>query len=551
MNKLKSESGFTIIVFLALLLMLTLAGINAVMTSTTEVDIAGNEMNYSNAFYAAEGGLEKAAAELQYAYRKTAQPPEPLPTGEITVNEGGYSGAKLIISYSTELVEAAHQKTLVNGAYRGLYALATEYEVSSEASTEHSQTKADLRMMVESDLVPLYQFAVFYEPVLEIAPGPAMTLGGRVHSNGDLYLQSGNSLTINSHLTAAGNIFHGTYPGSGQSTSNGDVYIHDAGGNPVSMYQSGEWVDANATDWVENSLALWGGQVEDNNHGITELNLPVVQSGDPIDMIKTAGEAADSYENKATLKIVNGTAIEVQPDGSESNVTADLLSLGVISYNTFYDGREGKNVESMDINVGALNGSGYWPRNGIIYTAENQTSGSLQATRLVNGTTLGGGLTISSKNPVYVEGDYNSVNKKPAAIMTDAMTILSNAWNDGDGTLGINDANRQASPTTVNVSYMTGNVPSEGGSYSGGFENLPRFLENWSNIEFKWRGSAIDLWESEEATGDWSYGSYYTAPYRNWEFDPDLLDPANLPPGTPLISIVQKTAWREVIASQE
>jgi len=550
MKKIKTEAGFTIIIFLALLLMLTLAGINAVMTSTTEVDIAGNEMNYNNVFYAAESGLEIAAAEIEQVYRTTAQPPDPLPDGEFIANEDAYDGAPISVVYSSELLTAAHQKTLTNGSYSGLYALATEYEVNSTGMTVNSQNKADLKLIVESDLIPLFQFAVFYELLLEIAPGPAMTLGGRVHSNGDIYIQSGNSLTVDSRMTAAGNIFHGTSPGSGQSTANGDVFILDQSGTPISMYQSGDWVDAYDDDWVENSLALWGGMVEDSDHGITELNLPVVSSGDPIDMIETSAESADSYERKATLKIIEGQAYQVNPDGSETNITADLTSLGVISYSSFYDGREGKNVESMDIDIGALNGSGYWPRNGIIYTAESQSGTSLQATRLVNGSVLTGGLTVCTKNPLYVQGNYNSVSKKPAAIMTDAMTILSNGWDDGDGTLSINDANRIASATTVNVSYMTGNVPSQGGSYSGGFENLPRFLENWNGIEFKWKGSAIDLWESQEATGHWSYGSYYTAPNRNWEFDTDLLDPTNLPPGTPLISIVQKTAWREIVASQ-
>lgn len=552
MIKVRSENGFTIIIFLALLLMLTLAGINAVMTSTTEVDIAGNEMNYNKVFYAAESGLEKAAAEIEQSYKTTAQPPDPLPSGTFTVNEDGYDGASasIDVTYSTTQLGAAHQKNLTNGAYRGLYALATEYEVNSTGMTTNSQNRADLKMIVESDLIPLFQFAVFYEPRLEIAPGPPMTLGGRVHSNGDLYIQSGNSLTINSQMTAAGNIYHGRYSGSGQSGANGDVFIMDNFGNPVSMYQSGNWVDAYDDDWVENSLSLWGGRVEDGNHGITELNLPVVRSGDPIDMIKTAGESADSYERKATLKIVGGQAYQVNVDGSETNITANLVSLGVISYSSFHDGRENKNVNSLDIDIGALNSSGYWPRNGIIYTAESQGSSTLEATRLVNGSVLNGGLTVCTKNPLYIQGDYNSVSKKPAAVMTDAMTILSNSWNDGDGTIGIHDGNRKASETTVNVSYVTGNVASGGGSYSGGFENLPRFLENWSNVEFKWRGSAIDLWESMEAIGQWSYGSYYTAPNRNWEFDTDLLDPTKLPPGTPVISVIQKVGWREIIASQ-
>ena len=232
MNKLKSESGFTIVIFLALLLMLTLAGINAVMTSTTEVDIAGNEMNENNAFYAAESGLEKATADMKFHYKTYGTPPDPLPYGEYSV---GDEGTNYNVIFSTEQITSPYQKNLVNGAYRGLYALATEYEISSNAESEHSQINSELRMMVESDLIPLFQFAVFYEPRLEIAPGPAMTLGGRVHSNGDLFIQCDNTLTINSLVTAAGNIFHGRYGGSGQGTSYGDVLIADGEGNLVSM----------------------------------------------------------------------------------------------------------------------------------------------------------------------------------------------------------------------------------------------------------------------------------------------------------------------------
>jgi hypothetical protein len=132
--------------------------------------------------------------------------------------------------------------------------------------------------------------------------------------------------------------------------------------------------------------------------------------------------------------------------------------------------------------------------------------------------------------------------------MTDALTILSNSWDDTQSDQAL--SSRTASETTVNCSYMTGNQNTgEGGSaYNGGFENLPRFLEQWTNVDFNWTGSAVDLWLSQEATFPWSYGSYYTAPNRNWAFDTDLLDPNNIPPGTPLISVFQKTSWREVIA---
>jgi Tfp pilus assembly protein PilX len=44
LRNLRNERGFTLLIFLSLLLMLTMIGIAAVMTSTTEVNIAGNDL---------------------------------------------------------------------------------------------------------------------------------------------------------------------------------------------------------------------------------------------------------------------------------------------------------------------------------------------------------------------------------------------------------------------------------------------------------------------------------------------------------------------------
>jgi hypothetical protein len=529
-------------VFLALLLMLSLVGIASMMNATTEVDIAGNEINAQNAFYAAEGGLEKASAELEDYYQKYGTAPNPLPSG--TIEFGDYE-----VTYRTvPATSGSVTKTLNNGAYKGLYGLATEYEITSTAKRDGTEATSTLVQTVESDLVPIFQFAVFYENDLEIAPGPQMTLGGRVHTNGNLYLQSNSGLNIDSYTTAAGNIFHGRKPGSGQSTSSGDVNIMDAMGTYQNMNQSGSWLDSNDPDWVPESISLWGGKVEDSDHGITKLDLPVVSSGVPDNLIATAAESADSYENKATLKIIDGVAMYQQGDGTWINVTADLLADGSLSTNTFYDAHQQKNVDSWDIDMSNFKNSAYFPTNGIMYTANTVTGGNLKATRLTDGADIGRNFTLSSKNSVYIEGDYNTQNKMASAVMTDALTILSNSWDDTKSSQAL--YNRVATETTVNVCYMTGNQNTgEGGSaYNGGFENLPRFLEEWDGVDFNWKGSAIDLWLSKDATQQWSYGSYYTAPNRNWEFDTDLTDPNKLPPGTPLIAIFQKTGWHESIA---
>ena len=260
-------------------------------------------------------------------------------------------------------------------------------------------------------------------------------------------------------------------------------------------------------------------------------------------MIKDAsGGNTDSYEYKAGLKIIDGQAYFRMSNGSWVNVTSDMISEGSLTTGTFFDSREGRTVNSHDIDIQKLNASPYWPTNGIIYTKDTQGAGNLKATRLVDGITLKAGLTLVSENPVYTAGFYNSANKKPAAIIADAYTILSENWSDGNSFTG-HLSDRTAHETHVNVSFIAGNVESNSGNYSGGVENFPRFLENWSGKNLHWTGSMVQLWQSEMVTSPWSYGSYYTAPDRDWQFDTDLLDPENLPPGTPMVSTVIKRGW--------
>ena len=81
--------------------------------------------------------------------------------------------------------------------------------MTSIAVNPEMRSRVMLQQSFETALVPIFQFAVFYGNDLEIAPGPDMNLIGRVHSNGNLWLQAGNTLRIDSYVTASGQILHG------------------------------------------------------------------------------------------------------------------------------------------------------------------------------------------------------------------------------------------------------------------------------------------------------------------------------------------------------
>ena len=531
---LKSERGFATLIALLMVGMLTLLGIAALSTSDDEVNIAGNAYNEMRTFYAAEGGLEAAAAALQTEWDSTGVPPMLMPTETREINN-------CVVTYGTADNGPATQDVLSTGTLTGLHALVKSFTITSVAVSQNDHGKMELSQTFQTALVPLFQFAVFYENDLEIAPGPAMTLAGRVHTNGNLWLQAGDSLQMDSYVTSAGSIYHGR-KGAG-SVASGDVTVKDLSGADVSMKDGANWLDADDSYWYDSSVTRWQGMVQDSEHGQEALNIPLnaAAGGDPHKLIDRGSGNPDSYEHHATLKFIDGQALQLV-GGIWNDVTASMIADGVISFSAdqFTDQRENAQVDVMELDIDLMYSQGYAPSSGVIYFADSTSD--YPALRLRSGSQLDAGLTVASANPVYTLGNYNSVKKKPAAIMADAVTFLSGSWDDSKSAMTKSD--RIATNTTVNASYLTGNIETTGTNYNGGFENLPRFLEEWSGKDFNWLGSAVCLWNSVQANGLWD-GTYYSPPNRNWAYDTDLNDPNKLPPETPMVRVFQRIGWQQ------
>ncbi len=131
-----------------------------------------------------------------------------------------------------------------------------------------------------------------------------------------------------------------------------------------------------------------------------------------------------------------------------------------------------------------------------------------RALKIVNGSVLNlgtscgpvaCGLTIAAENPVYVQGDYNGptngvftgANSIAAAIAGDAVTFLSNNWNDANSFTfpqDISATHRNAMPTAYRAAIIGGKgipFPQFGGTQDfgtdGGVHNFLRFIENWAH----------------------------------------------------------------------
>jgi len=560
-----SERGIATIIALMLMIMLVLIGIAAVKLTNDEISIAGNEMNEMAAFYAAEAGLETASASLQSTYEATGAPATAMPAGTVDI------GNSVTLVYTTTDNGPATMCNISQGVYSGLNGLVKSYTITSIGTSLIDGSQTRLTQDFECDNIPIFQWAVFYTEELWVEPVFDMNITGRVHCNKDMYVRSsgsGKNFVFEDRVTCAGDIHHG-FPWAG---SNGDIKFTDAGGNAISMYQDGGWIDSDYnhqygeyTTWYEASSALWGGEVRDQAYGQEELCLPI-GSNDPHKLIERASGNPDSQENKAGLKIIDGTVYS-KIGSIWQDVTA-LLPAGTVTGGasvSFFDAKEKKQIRNTEIDVAKLTSSGYFPGNGIIYISDQTTLNStyqMNATTLVNGSSLNDcPMTVVCENPIYVQGDFNTINKKPASVICDAVTFLSNSWDPlkaletdnlgrsySSSTSDAYYAKKIPSKTEVNLCLMTGDTAPDVSSnnHGGGLENFPRFLENWSGTEFKFRGSMIEMWRSREATGEYTYSQYFTAPTRNWGFDFDLEDPSKLPPGTPCIQVFQRTGWQQV-----
>ena len=196
----------------------------------------------------------------------------------------------------------------------------------------------------------------------------------------------------------------------------------------------------------------------------------------------------------------------------------------------------------------------------ITDTSASQTGGTpKRGIRLKNGAIMpDAGITVASANPVYIQGDYNTggsnppsnsgdyttpqvsgYSRKPCAVVADAVNILSNAWNDSNSSSSL--SSRTASNTTVNTAIVSGIVPSSNNYYSGGAENFPRFLENWTSKSLTYYGSMVELYPSRQSIGRWGSANVYNPPQRQWYFDTNLQ--IYTPPGSLPVFSYTKGRW--------
>ena len=573
----RARRGFALEATLIVLVLVgALAGLTALWVSTVS-RTSGLDYRSTRAQAAAEAGADAIMAQLEAA----------MVDGILTDAELGALSLPTLAGFTFEAMNVnraggATMKAITKEPYKGLYALNQPIEMRI-AARDARDNRAEVVLSVNAQSIPLFQFGVFYEEDLEIHNGPRMEFAGWVHTNGNLYLSSANTY-FQSRLTTPDSVIWRRKDTNDQLAG---VYINNDAGTQVKLTFDSRTAGSDA-NFRKYSEQKFNSRLMSSAHGVTPLRLPLSAGVPPIAMIEPRKPLVDGAPEQNVkfawkadwyieLDLANmGAMCDVGGSITNSIRTAGKAKPGSTACkrifkwksNAFREGREDVGTDVLDIHVDSLrlwrNASAAANESEILYiTFKNApataTDGDFPVVRLRGATQLPNRMTIATSHPLYIYGSFNTTAWQPAALLGDAITILSGSFKDADHYPGVAGGGtytrRAASNTSVFAAIAAGHsaTPCDqarsgcpGGNYGGGLENFPRFVENWGGITLTYRGSLVSLFQAQRATRRWQWRTYYDAPTRDWEFDLRFQDPTQLPPGTPAVGNVYQTAFRPV-----
>lgn len=420
------------------------------------------------------------------------------------------------------------------------------------------------RIQVLGYAEPVFTYALFADGHLsEFTRGEDQHITGKIHANGDLYFRPWNprTLSIDSPaVTATGRMIRTTDIFGRDLHAGSTVLIKDGTGTYVEMELGapGTAMDSEHADWLNNdpgdgdngALELWDGIVRDGALGAVRVDPP------PVETIEPGGW----YDQRAALRLSAG---DQQADAMGNDISGALG--GAVHEVTFWNPAVGEYTTVQEIDMAALVAAGGFPANGLIY--------SEAPLRITNAGELGGALTVVCSQPVYTKGDFNSVNKRPAAIISKGrIWNLSDNWDDSDAKTKGAMSGRQAmnGSTTINAALVDGQPPigtaqcadlngdgvPDDPSAGNAIENADHLLETWGGARtLKKLGSIVHLQTADMADDlrnvgrgpdeePWIRNGAYQPPQRDYGYDPSFAGKSGQPPFTILVGRI--FLWQQI-----
>ncbi|MGA2421282.1 MAG: hypothetical protein ABSG69_14480, partial [Candidatus Acidiferrum sp.] len=340
---LRRQSGIALLTTILLMLLMSSLLVGFILLINSGQKLSGINNDYGKAFYAAEAGMEKLTADLGTLFSNNYAPPatqiNALQNNPPVIHDIAYTTATGASGYtitSTNPTDANGNylptvTTISSGAYQGLTALATPYTMSVTARTT-SGSEVKLQRTTQTVGIPLFQFGIFCQTDCAFYAGGTFNFGGRTHSNGNLFLASGATLTLGAPVTAYKDVITSVLENGNPYTNGytGTVNVFNGSGTSVLGPTQGSLTGGPGsgpnTNWPTISTGAGSGDFAGNlrngvgsaypqySTGALQLNLGIVTLGNgattPIDVIRrpivseNPTVTQERYYGQASLRVL-------------------------------------------------------------------------------------------------------------------------------------------------------------------------------------------------------------------------------------------------------
>lgn len=327
---IKTESGIALVAALLMTLLVSalLVGFTALVISDGKIRTADGDG--TQALYAAHAGLEKLTSDLgtlfEANYAPTGAQINALMSSPPSFPQVGYyapdntSGYQITFTASAQGNPVADTRTIASGPFQGFIGLLSHYDMTVTARGLRG-SEAQLRRSLQTVSIPLFQFGLFSDSDLSFHPGPDFDFGGRVHTNGNLYLASGNTLLMSDRITALGEVVR-THLANGWTTAAswaGNVRILTSPGSYRNLATTEGSLTGtigspqNEPMWTNLSIGDYNGNIRNGRTGAKRLDLPIVSFGaTPNDLVRrppateltTSPTFTERYFSMASIRIL-------------------------------------------------------------------------------------------------------------------------------------------------------------------------------------------------------------------------------------------------------
>jgi PilX N-terminal len=281
----KRENGVALITALLILFLVSAIIVGMSWMVVSDQRLSGNNQDRELAFYGAEAGMEKMTADIGNVFANkgsitagdlpaiTGNPPPPTTLPGITYANASGSTYQLMCPPPNTCTNPQNAQFFATiqppSVFAGMQGQITPLTLRVAAQTADG-AEVKIQRQVELVAIPVFQFGVFSNTDLSFFNGPPFDFGGRVHTNGNLWLASNNGpVYFRNTITVSGQVIRSNLE-NGLPTVAGGQYggavvislapnaVPPPTGEPAAPYQTAQWWTLGLNEGSMNGPNVYG-----------------------------------------------------------------------------------------------------------------------------------------------------------------------------------------------------------------------------------------------------------------------------------------------------